>query len=83
MIVFELAWMKGYRVSMDKNVRWQIQKRKWTGRVVFYDNVKIKSNEKHFLDGWMMRDDTRLYWGWNRNGKAEKETRYGTLQRAL
>lgn len=50
----ELTWMKGYKVSMDKNVRWQIQKRRWTGRVVFYDNVKIKSNEKHFfyMDEW-------------------------------
>ena len=52
--------MKGYKVSMDKNVRWQIQKRRWTGRVVFYDNVKIKSNEKHFfyMDEWwkMIKD---------------------------
>lgn len=50
----ELTWMKGYKVSMDKNVRWQIQKRRWTRRVVFYDNVKIKSNEKHFfyMDEW-------------------------------
>ena len=26
--------MKGYKVSMDKNVRWQIKKKRWTGRVV-------------------------------------------------